>query len=99
MLTRDDFIIRPMPVVYDGEKETNLYTPQEWAEKVYEEVDEALEAEATESALRTVEEVIDVMTVCASWLNAMGIDKESIDDMIRYVNNKNRTRGYTKAGR
>lgn len=92
-------MLRPWPVVFDGTKKTEAYMPEEWAEKVYEEVDEALEACATESAQRAVEEIIDVVTVCTSWLHALGVDTESLNEMVRYVNLKNRERGYTETAK
>ena len=40
------------------------------------------------------EELTDVITVCVSWLNAMGYDEDERGELHRRINEKNRERGY-----
>lgn len=39
-------------------------------------------------------EITDVITLCTSWLDALGCDEEERDEWQRRVNEKNRMRGY-----
>ena len=39
-------------------------------------------------------ELTDVITVCTSWLDALGYDEEARDTLQKRVNEKNRKRGY-----
>lgn len=43
---------------------------------------------------RLAEELTDVITVCTSWLYALGYDEEQRGEVQRRVNEKNRERGY-----
>lgn len=43
---------------------------------------------------RLVMELTDVITLCTSWLDALGCDEEERDEWQRRVNEKNRMRGY-----
>jgi len=43
---------------------------------------------------RLAEELTDVITVCVSWLDALGYDEEMRGELHRYVNEKNKARGY-----
>jgi hypothetical protein len=46
------------------------------------------------TADRLVLELTDVITVCTSWLYALGYDEEMRGELQRLVNEKNRERGY-----
>lgn len=43
---------------------------------------------------RLATELTDVITVCVSWLYALGYDEAARDDVQRRVNEKNKARGY-----
>ena len=43
---------------------------------------------------RLAEELTDVITVCVSWLDALGYDEDARGEVQRLVNEKNRERGY-----
>ncbi len=43
---------------------------------------------------RLAEELTDVITVCVSWLDALGYDEEMRGELQRLVNEKNKKRGY-----
>lgn len=43
---------------------------------------------------RLAEELTDVITVCVSWLDALGYDEEMRSEVQRLVNEKNKERGY-----
>ena len=43
---------------------------------------------------RLAEELTDVIHVCVSWLDAEGWDEEARGELHRYVNEKNKKRGY-----
>ena len=43
---------------------------------------------------RLIMEITDVITLCTSWLDALGCDEEERDEWQRRVNQKNRMRGY-----
>ena len=47
---------------------------------------------ADEEAL--AEKLTDVITVCVSWLDALGFNEEARGDLHRMVNEKNKARGY-----
>ena len=96
MLTKEDFLVAPWPVTNNGKRDVSTCSSGDWAEKIYEETDEAVTACADDSPLRAAEEIVDSMTVCVSWLHARGFNNGDICDMIRFVNLKNRERGYCK---
>lgn len=43
---------------------------------------------------RLATEITDVVTVCVSWLDALGYDEAARDEVQRRVNEKNKARGY-----
>ena len=43
---------------------------------------------------RLAEELTDVITVCVSWLDALGYDEEERGELQKRVNEKNKKRGY-----
>lgn len=43
---------------------------------------------------RLAEELTDVITVCVSWLDALGYDEKARERLQAQVNEKNRKRGY-----
>lgn len=75
-----------------------------WVAKLNEEVYEAmlesayverLAAEADDDDVACLaEELTDVITVCVSWLNALGYDEYMRGELHRHVNEKNKARGY-----
>ena len=67
------------------------YTRRDWFMKIIEEVFETFEATDIQ---RHTEELIDIITVCTSYLEALGFDEEARGELFRQVNEKNRKRGY-----
>ena len=75
----------------------------DWVAKLNEEVYEAmlesayverLAAEADgDDVARLAEELTDVVTVCTSWLYALGYDEAMRGELQRFVNEKNKARG------
>ena len=55
--------------------------------------DEAYEAD-DDDVERLAEELTDVITVCVSWLHALGYDEKARSEVQRRVNEKNKKRGY-----
>ena len=43
---------------------------------------------------RLAEELTDVITVCVSWLHALGYDEQMRGEMQQFVNEKNKAQGY-----
>nr|DAF15182.1 MAG TPA: NTP-PPase-like protein [Bacteriophage sp.] len=82
----------------------------EWIAKLTEETNEAIQeaenyemicknaAAGTGDVLdakdRLAEELTDVITVCVSWLDALGYDEANRGELNRRVNEKNEKRGY-----
>lgn len=82
----------------------------EWIAKLMEETNEAIQeaenyemicknaAAGTGDVLdakdRLAEELTDVITVCVSWLDALGYDEAKRGELNRRVNEKNEKRGY-----
>lgn len=81
----------PMPVKNDGKIPVRRYTEIMWEMKIGEEVTEVEEAGSIEEK---AEEIADVITVCTSWLEALGFDAEDRKRLYRKVNKKNHIRGY-----
>ena len=82
----------PRPVIRDGNnKLVENYTHDEWFAKIMEEVFEAHEADDKESLGY---ELADIITVCTSYLNALGYDERACAEFYRHVNFKNEQRGY-----
>lgn len=73
-----------------------------WIAKLVEETNEVVqEAESIEENWCSVSttdrlaiELTDIITVCVSWLDALGYDEEARGELHRRVNEKNRERGY-----
>lgn len=81
----------PCPVIRDSKGYVREYTELDWAYRVREELDEAL---AAKTFGNRAEEIADTITVCVSWLNALGFDEQDRIDLFREINKKNRDRGY-----
>ncbi len=81
----------PLPVVRDSKSNVKEYSLLDWAYRVREELDEAL---AADSPIYRAEEIADTITVCVSWLNAMGYSEQARSFLFRKVNEKNKNRGY-----
>jgi predicted house-cleaning noncanonical NTP pyrophosphatase (MazG superfamily) len=81
----------PMPVKNDGTVKVADYTHRDWIIKVKEEVAETTEATSQD---QMAEEITDIITVCTSWLEALGYDAADRRQLCRQVNNKNQSRGY-----
>ena len=93
-------MIKPIPCVAFRHADIG-----DWMDKLREEMEEVIaEAERVDlnentGALggdrdRLAEELTDVITVCVSWLDALGYGEEERDEWQRRVNEKNRLRGY-----
>ena len=84
----------PLPVKRDGNgRLTADYDDRQWYLKLQEEIYEAF------STVRTRErahELTDVITVCTSYLHALGFDQDDRQELQRAVNEKNAARGYFK---
>ena len=73
-----------------------------WIAKLVEETNEVVqEAESIEENWCSVSatdrlaiELTDIITVCVSWLDALGYDEEARGELHRRVNEKNKDRGY-----
>lgn len=76
----------------------------DWAAKLNKEVYEVIRGAAYIERLadeaddddveRLAEELTNVITVCTSWLDALGYDEEKRGELQRLVNEKNKKRGY-----
>ena len=94
--------ILPRPVIRDDNgKFTKYYLPRDWFLKLQEEVFEVQrETNLNEvkygHILYIAEEIADVITVCISYLNALGYDEKKRSEIFRRVNEKNEKRGYFK---
>lgn len=93
--------ILPRPVIRDGNgKLIKHHTPKDFYMKLQEEIFEVMEAaaEGTDDEFdeSLAEEIADVITVCISYLNALGYDEEKCSEIFRRVNEKNEKRGYFK---
>ena len=100
--------ILPRPVIRDGNgKLTKLYSTRDWFMKLQEEISEAMEkmmlyrygdyqVSANIEREDIAEEIADIITVCISYLNALGYDEEKRSEIFRKVNEKNEKRGYFK---
>ena len=85
---------KPKPVVSDGlKRNVKEYHDFEWFTKMREELGEA-ENETNE--FRRALEVVDLLTVCVSYLNAQGFSREERALLYQLVNLKNEKRGYFK---
>lgn len=103
-----DFL--PKPVVRDGKRKfTKNYSYRDWFLKLQEEIFEAFEAGREdvvfdinnlcpivrrENVDKLAEELTDIITVCTSFLEALGIDQKARAEIQRRVNQKNAARGY-----
>lgn len=88
------------------------HTPRDFFLKLQEEIFEAIENleiynqmtveygegyDGTKSAVKhTAEEIADIITVCISYLNAIGYDEKGRSEIFRRVNETNEKRGYFK---
>ena len=80
----------PMPVVFDGKRDVKNYSRLDWFAKILEEVHEAMTAPDDKLA----EELTDIITVCTSFLESLGYDRDIRANMFLNVNDKNARRGY-----
>ena len=84
----------PLPVKRDGNgRLTADYDEREWFMKLQEELYEAF---STVSIQERAHELTDVITVCTSYLHALGFDHNARAELQRAVNEKNAARGYFK---
>lgn len=97
---------KPIPVVRDGKGNLcRTYAIEDWFAKIAEEVFEAhfaavkLENRPKADPWILAEELTDVITVCASYLHALGYDEEARGEIQRKVNEKNARRGYLGDGK
>lgn len=82
----------PRPVKRDKHgKRTADYMRREWFAQIAEEIFEAHDATNKKSL---AEELTDVITVCTSYLAALGFDDKARAELQRAVNAKNERRGY-----
>ena len=88
MYSSDDL---PHPVIRDSKSAVEDYSELDWVFRVREELDEALAAKKRSDK---AEEIADAITVCFSWLDALGYDEQARAALFRKVNQKNIGRGY-----
>lgn len=88
----------PLPVKRDkyGIEVATSYTFDDWFFKIIEEVEEARIEANNNNREHLAEELTDVITVCVSFLNALGYNQEARAEFQRKVNDKNASRGYLK---
>jgi len=95
----------PRPIKCDGNgKATKDYSPRDWLLKVQEEIFEVAEIQnygnfqgyPAQAREMLAEELADVITVCISWLDALGYDNKKRAELFVKVNEKNEKRGYFK---
>ena len=84
----------PRPVIFDKNgKLTKYYSDMDWylklQEKIFEVIDELGDDEKAE-------ELIEIITICISWLETLGYDEEKRSKFFAAVNEKNEKRGYFK---
>lgn len=83
--------ILPRPVIRDGNgKLIKNHTPQDFYLKLQEEIFEAFEDKEYVNHY----EIADIITVCISYLNAIGYNENGRSEIFRRVNKKNEERGY-----
>ena len=103
--------IRPIPVVKDKyDIPTKEYNLRDWLQKLNEELDEVKEAafivdisicaeyELQKRKKALAMEIQDLITVCTSYLDALGFDEVARNEITKQVNEKNRKRGYFEEG-
>ena len=98
--------ILPRPVIRDGNgKLIKYHTSRDFYLKLQEEIFEVMELKdllerscliTPENEHLAAEEIADIITVCISYLNALGYDEEKRSEIFRRVNEKNEKRGYFK---
>ena len=88
--------ILPRPVVRDGNgKLIKDHTPKDFFLKLQEEIFETIEkAMFVDGDEYISEEIADVITVCISYLNAIGYNEKARSEIFAKVNEKNEKRGY-----
>ena len=83
--------ILPRPVIRDGNgKLAKDYTSRDWFLKLQEEIFEAFE----DKEYINHYEIADIITVCISYLNAIGYNENGRSEIFAAVNEKNEKRGY-----
>ena len=94
-LLKDVKSILPRPVIRDKNgKLTRDYSTRDWFLKLQEEIFEAFE-ESNDKYINHYE-VADIITVCISYLNAIGYNEKMRSELFRRVNEGNEKRGYFK---
>ena len=94
--------ILPRPVIRDGNgKLTKNYSTRDWFMKLQEEIfevqrDNNLNEVKYGHPFFIAEELADVITVCISYMDALGYDEEKRSKFFARVNEKNEKRGYFK---
>ena len=88
--------ILPRPVIRDGKGNfTSSYTCYDWIMKLQEEITETICCSSTQERAH---ELVDVITVCTSWLENLGYDERKRLELFSKVNVKNEKRGYFSKG-
>ena len=99
----DDMFISTLPYAIirdDNGKLTKDYSPRDWdlklREKIFE-VMKAIEGNGSNKGGNVVaEKITDVITVCISWLNALGYEAKERSNLFADMNEKNHKKGYFK---
>lgn len=88
-----DMMIKP--VLWDRKLKLNVkdLSPHYWSGKVKEEAQEALAALEAGDEEAGREEIVDIITVCHSWLHALGVTRRELNTLVTRVNEKNAERG------
>ena len=90
------------PVIRDGNgKLIKNYTLEDFSKSLQKEtfglvnqLDMAVQSRNIEDLAETPEKIADIITVCISYLNAIGYNEEERSEIFRHINEKNEKRGY-----
>ena len=88
----------PSPCVRVGERDLKDCSSKEWFLKIGEELFEAVEAKAMQRQYPSLyegalaEELMDIITVCRSYLHALGYDGDKLENLVIKIDDKNRER-------
>ena len=98
-LRSDESVQLPSPCIRVGDEDLKNWTSKEWFLKIGEELFEAVEAKTMQSRYPALyegalaEELMDIITVCRSYLHALGYEGEVLRNLVEKVDKKNGDRG------
>lgn len=98
-LNGDEYVQLPSPCVRVGDEDLKNWTSKEWFLKIGEELFEAVEAKTMQRQYPALyegalaEELMDIITVCRSYLHALGYEGKTLRNLVEKVDKKNGDRG------